>query len=472
MVNFFIGVGDGNRELLAAPAVLLPLEAPAAGLNLGAGDITKGVIQTGGALGTFIAADALELLVPVSFVDTGGAGSVIRADLLVLEGDVDSFSLTPIAVLIETIGITTSFDAGAIFAAPVLDGGLTLAVIPIPSADLFAELNDDKRPCLPWQVVRMNVGHIFDLTEDDGATFKIANNTPFVVSNLFNQDPDDPLLLLGGKRNYLGIILDDGMGGQAVRFRPPYAGEVIYNLDTANTQPESEQGTFQFNIETEVWVAHITFPQRALNATRAFSILDPDGIWDYYAEIVGLALSQHQYDTRRIGDLVDPARVPESFLPLLLRNFGADDIFADETFADQQEALRIFVALMKQKGTPESIVNALSLLGFKGHGSHVWAIPQGVPANDWTCKPFGFDNVSPDPALPATEFFPTSAVCIHINQPDGTEILKIGDGVKQTIAEFLVRNILPAHAFIRAFVTDINVGEDGINMTDSLTITP
>ena len=466
MVDYFIGVGDGNRELLAAPAVLEPVTGIAASLMLGQGDIFASSTLTGGSLALAQVADDYELTSSVAI-----EGSV-RVDISVLQGGTDSTVLQPFAFLIQALGITTSFGSGAIFGAPVLDGGLSLAVIPIPRVDLFAEQNDNKRPCLPWRVVRLNVGHVYDLTEDGGTTYKIPDNQPFVVSDDFQEDPDNPLLLLGGKRSYLGIILDDGMGGKAVRFRPPYRGEIIYNLDTSNPQDEDERGTYRYDADAGRWFAHRTHPQRALSATKAFDILDPDGIYDYLAELIGLTLAQHQYDTRRIGQLLDPARVPERFLPLLLRNFGADDIFADETFADQQEALRIFVALMKSKGTPSAIINALSLLGYVGHGSHVWAIPQGDPRVDWTCKPFGFDNVSPDPSMPTTEFFPTSGVCIHLNQFDGTEILKISDGVKQKVAEFLVRNILPAHTFIRAFATDVSVGSDDVDVSDSLTITP
>ena len=453
MTAYFIGLGDGNRQNNLPVATLVPLGGPEAGFKI------TGVTAPIATMTAAIKASFKATLTPIT--PTGTVTGTVKVSIKVLRGGIDSTVLAPVATLTQVIGLGTSIGAGALIITPLLLNGTKLATTPIPTADLFAE-QTGVRPSLPWQVVTRKVAHIFDLTEDGGATFKIVDNKPFVVASTFGDELDNPLLKLGARHNYIGIILLTATGTRAVRFRPPYDQEVIFDL--------SDGSTHRYDQTTDTWSSYVTLPQRALRGVKVFDALDPTRIYDYYANILGLMLAQLQYDTGRIQDLVDPARTPDSFLTLLLRNFGADVVFADAPAEDRHEVLRLFVALMKAKGTPAAISTAIGALGYVGHGSHVWAIPLGDPKKDWTTKPFGFDLVAP--TNPATDYYPTSGIAVHLNQQDGTPILKIDDAAKQKVAEFLVLNVIPASNWIRVFATDIPAGSDGATVSDTLTITP
>lgn len=214
----------------------------------------------------------------------------------------------------------------------------------------------------------------------------------------------------------------------------------------------------------ERWRPYTTQPQRNLDGQMVFQLLDPDGVYDYYAKLAGLCLSEWLYDTKRLADLSDPRTVPEPWIPLLGDNFG---LIGDTQYPpDRQRVfIRQFVELMRAKGIPQAIVDALTILGYTGYGTHVWVIPGGS-STDYIERPFGYD-VLPPPG----PYHPASQVAIHVSDEDGNPII-IDDGLRQTIGDFLMRFVLPAHVRVRYFVTDVPVGPvEEISISDSLSIT-
>lgn len=214
----------------------------------------------------------------------------------------------------------------------------------------------------------------------------------------------------------------------------------------------------------EEWEAYSSQPQRNLDGQVVFQVFDAAGVYDYYAKLAGACLAEWQYDTKRLADLADPRTVPEDLIPLLGDNFG---LVGDTDYPpDRQRVfIRQFVELMRKKGTPQAIVDALTILGYTGYGTHVWVIPGGS-STDLIERPFGYDLLPP-----AGPYHPASQVAIHINDEDGNPII-IDDGLRQTVGDFLMRFVLPAHVRVRYFVTDIPVGAsaEGVGVSDSLGI--
>lgn len=453
MVVYYIGQQDGNRELCIGTPVLEPLTAPARSTNFSnAGGSTTMVVPA-----TLLPTIAPTFLPKISGVTDGTPvflGNLKLTKLtLTASNVVDGFALLP-----GGFSILTSIQ-GAVFAVPFLLGSLPTQIIPIPTADFIGEQDDGRRPVLPWQVVLKDVQHLFELTEDGGTTYKVDDLQPFLVSDAFANDPDDLLMRAGGLAGYVGIVIDTP-SGKALRFRPPYAGETVVLV--------TDCSVWRWNAETASWDAHSTLPQRALNGLETFGALDALGIYDYYAKILGLMLAQLQYDTRRIQDLVDPVSCPDHMLSLLLYTFGADDFEFEETPESKRELLRTFIGIMQQKGTPAAIQNGLRALGFSGYGTHVWAKPTGDPL-DVIEKPFSYDQV--EPTNPATEYYPTSQVNIHLAERDGEPLLAIDDATKERVARFLRRNVLPAHVIIKWFVSDRQGAADRVTVSDSVSIT-
>lgn len=455
MTTYYIGQADGNLELCVGTAVLEPLQAPAFLTNF---------TNAGGSTTTVVPVTLLPTVAPLfhPFIDSSLTTLVaeivgsMTSGRLTLTSDIVCLSA---AVLPGAFSLLTSIQ-GAVYGVPLMLGSLPTQTIPIPTADLIGEQNDGRRPVFPWIVVLRNVSSIYELTEDGGTTYKVNDLEPFVVSDDFANDADDLLTRAGGLAGYLGIVLDTP-SGKAIRFRPPYAGEVVVL--------KTDMSVWRWSVDEAAWAPHTTLPQRALNGLEALQILDADRIYDYYAKVMGLVLAKSQYDSKRILDLVDPVSAPDEFLSLLLNNFGADDFEFEESPEGKRELLRTFLGIMQRKGTPLSITLALRSLGFSGYASHVWAKPLGDPL-DVIDKPFGYDQATPTNG--ATEYFPTSQINIHLAELDGDSILAIDSTTRERVARFLRRNVLPAHVFIKWFVSDRVLASDTVAITDLVGIAP
>lgn len=453
MVTYYIGQLDGDRELCEGSAVLLPLQAPAFFTNF---------TNAGGSTTLIANATLLPVVTPVFLPKISGVNEPAAVLLAALTGT--NLTLTADSVVAAFAVLSGGFSTltsiqGAVYIVPLLSGSLPTQIIPIPTPDFIGEQLDGRRPVLPWQVVKKDVWHLYDLTEDGGTTYKIDDLQPFLVADRFANDPNDLLTRAGGLAGYLGLVIDTP-SGKALRFRPPYAGETVVLVQ--------DSSIWRWNAETASWESHRTLPQRALDGTNAFPPFDADGIYDYYAKLMGLMLAQLQYDTRRIQDLVDPVTCPDQMLSLLLYTFGADDFEFEESPESKRELLRTFVGIMQQKGTPAAIQNGLRALGFSGYGTHVWAKPQGL-ATDVIEKPFGYDQS--DPSDPVAHYYPTSQINIHLAERDGEPLLVIDDTTKERVARFLRRNILPAHVAIKWFVSDRQGAADHVTVSDSVSIT-
>ena len=313
-----------------------------------------------------------------------------------------------------------------------------------------------RRPCFPAIVHIDGVSHVGDLQNLDGS-WRLATYKAFRVSSTFTPRAGDALTENGALPNAIGmrVVTDfngDGVTEEVLLFRPPQENEVIAIVHPLAV--EKWDGT--------AWTPYVTRPQRAHAGLRVFEALDPSGVYDYIAQILGLKEVKLSTDTSAILDFIDPKRCPANYLPLLAANFGAA-VGADQDEALQRETLLTWAPSMKLKGLPQAIEVALRNLGYSGHATHVWVRPSALGATTFQERPFTDSNEDP---TEETEFFPSSSVIIHLNNLDGTPLVVIDDTTKRTVAEYLKRHVLPAHVQIRGFATDHALATEGVVVTD------
>lgn len=476
MASFFIGNGDvpGN-ELLSASGTFFGnfIRSITTDRLLQAGTFLEWYFETSGGGGEFGEG-------PPHFPRVGGH-AVLSGALTKGGPAADNPQLTATASVTGSLIVSAVITNAELLAAGNLFGGLQIAVSivgEITAASflagdlivaLFPELSRDAiaqatgvRPCFPLLIYLDDVSHIGNLHEPDGVTPKLELNQAFRMAASYTAPPGEQLGLFGALPNSIGmrVLVDlegDGIEEEAILFRRPEENEVVALLDGTVEKYDAESGA---------WVAHTTLPQRALMGMRVFEILDPNGIYDYYAKLVGLKYHQLAYDTRKILDFIDPELCPIELLPLLASNFGAD-IDADQPEILQREILRSWVPLMQIKGLDQAVRVALRMLGFSGYATQIWIKPGGS-ATDFIEKPFNYSNEFPTPSDP-TVYHPAAQVAIHLNELDGTPFVVIDDSTKQKVATFLKMNVLPAHVRIRTFTTDIVVeAEDAVVASDAV----
>lgn len=362
-----------------------------------------------------------------------------------------------LATPVFLVGLTrlVLFLRESIIFAVLLDVDLRLVTYPQLTREFYA-LRDGVRPSFPWLVYGADVTHYSEIII--GSTYQKPINQPFLVSGDVDPSQDPILVQIGGKPNWIGMVLTQTVAGSpvtVVRFREPEPFEVIVRAETCEVLRWS--GT--------AWEAYSTLPERAMDGQLVLQLFDEEGIYEYYAKLVGLLLAEWQYDTEHLRTFTDPVTCPDDLVSLLADNFGL--AIVNETPVDQKrEFVRQFVLLQKEKGVDGAFRDALRVLGYTGYVNNVWVIPGGGPGA-YIEKPIGYDND------PASTYFPASQVSVHLNDIDGEPLVVIDDGIRADVADFLGRYLLPAHSRIRFFATDVPVtaSDESATVSDSLVIT-
>lgn len=358
----------------------------------------------------------------------------------------------------QVSGLTalTIFLTGEINAVAVVTGTTTSTVFPELDPEVLVNVLG-RRPCFPLLIYLDEVTHVGNLSVN--GAYVVDLYQAFLVSPDFLPIPGDFMTDRGALPNSIGMrvmtdVQGDGIEEEALLFRRPFENEVVCVKDGVEVLRWSETD--------QAWKPYRTTPQRALDGMRLFEVLDPDGIYDYVAKILGLKFWQLGRDTARIIDFIDPLLCPDQYVAILARNFGCP-VDADAPIEEQRESIIQWIPLMQLKGTEQSVAVALKSLGFMGYATQIWVTPGGA-ADAFQERPFNFDDSLPSGS--PTEFYPASQVAIHLNNLDGTPLLVIDDGTKQKVAKFLVENVLPAHVRIRTFTTDSLIGSERVAVDD------
>jgi hypothetical protein len=242
---------------------------------------------------------------------------------------------------------------------------------------------------------------------------------------------------LGGRPGWIGELVSDSFSGgsvQELRFRQPQDAEVVFDRES--------NSVLKWSVYAASWEPYRTLPQRALDYQQVFQLFDPDGIYDYYAEVLGLAYTKMMADTKGLWSLFNPDTADPEFLPHLAYTYGG--ISSGLTEGQLRTSIKRMLRTHRRKGLDLAIRDALLDIGYRGFANVVWVNPQNEQS--YVEHPIGhYDNNVSGP------FYPSSFIAVYLNELDGSYIPNFTLETKKQVAKHLKRTVLPAHTQIRYF---------------------
>ena len=425
-------------------------------------------------------------------------GEIVPA--VVMEGSTDFVmvgEIVPVVVLPGVVGVPR-FIVGEIAPVAVLTG--TFGEGFLYSAEIEATANligtiryvlgpgndpESRARALGYRSSHVLIVHAIETTHPDDLTAaNLQTGDSFLVSASYTGSPGDPFFDAGAKAGSVGLIAEDASATQFYIFREPIEKEVVWYV-----QRGSLIDVALYRWESEAWIKYTSMPQRALAAMRIFEQLDPDGVYDYYAKIMGSAYWEWSYDSEFLLNFIDPQKCPAEFLPELARQFGLA-VEHGEAEAVRRRRIELAIPEYKLKGLALAVFLRLRALGYIGYSHEIYVDPDasdnwwseidaptyikndiaargltgripsdsGEKGQDFIEVPHGYLSDAP------STYWPSSRVAVHINRSDGTPLLGLLaadiEAMKEEIAKQLVREVLPIHVDIRYYVTDAHVEDD------------
>lgn len=304
----------------------------------------------------------------------------------------------------------------------------------------------------------------------------VADGESFLVSSSYVPVSGDGLYQNGAHAGYVGTIF----GGVTI-YRPPDQHEVVWYVDLDSI----EHGLYRWN--GSVWQPYASMPQRALSGQQLFEQLDPDGVLDYWAKLVGGMSCQAGVDNRSLMDLFDADRCPEDYLGVFANQFGIKIPYILPVVYKRQR-LRTAIPENLVRGTAGSFVRRLAQLGYLGYVHEIWVNP--TAATNWYALADAPSGVKSDIAAKGltgdisptsgqkgqdwievehgssrdwpTTYWPSGGISVHLNRLNGDPLSAslpndTVSQIKQDIAADLA-DLIPASGYIRLFATDTTVG--------------
>ena len=171
---------------------------------------------------------------------------------------------------------------------------------------------------LPKLVIHSSVLGVGGLFESGNWIFD--DGQPFIIDPLYAMG--DQMVDYGAFPNAIGEMYSFDSSGLTVRlprFRRPKENEVV-GLDPANRGSHGGSGNLRW--DGTAWKEYRTLPQKALDAQGVFELFDVDGVYDYFAHLLGNLHVQHIEDTKEILNFLNPNQSPKEFLQYLAKSFG------------------------------------------------------------------------------------------------------------------------------------------------------
>lgn len=317
-----------------------------------------------------------------------------------------------------------------------------------------------------------------------GSLGEVPDGGNFLVAASYIGTPGDPFYEAGAAPNAIGTKVQPLFGAAYYVFRQPLTNETVWYVQGEQTY------RFQEDLDTGVssWVKYRTMPHRAADGMRLFDIFDPDGIYKYFAKVLGFVQTEMAYDNAVLLDQYDPDLASRFYLPELASNYGLTLDFQDD-LPVRRAKTRNAVSTYKQKGLDSGIRLRIRSLGYTGYANEIWVNPtdpgnyqspvlndNGSPSSSETGAgtayreyPHGYR--ADDPEVTADGYYPSSRIAVHLNDGSGLP-MAIDDTIKERVARELGIDVLPAFVDIRYFVTDVPVVEpEGVEVDDDLEIT-
>ena len=457
--------------------------------------ITGSTPGTGGITGALTLAAALRGLAP----GTGGAPGDVAASIFSLGvvGGIGGIPGMPggtltisgvasdAAAVTGSPGLSETVLSGLTIGTGVIDGDLVASEPVEASGEGYYEMTGI-RPALPFLVYALaSVGpaDLVGLMPADGGSF--------LVSMAFVGGSGDPYFEAGAAPGYVGTQVVPDNGPPYFIFRPPVTNEVVWYVPTGSKANRGQ--TYWYNAPqvpgqvpgSPVWSLYRTMPERALAGTAVFTIFDPDGIYAYYARILGAISYQLGYDNNVLLNQFDPSLVSHFYLSSLAQQYGLT-LNNNDTLQVQREKTANAVQTVKLKGLGAGIVLLLKSLGYVGYGNEVWINPTNIDnfqsayvnpddspssgptgaGTDYKEYPHGYRRDDP---THTDGYFPSSRLSIHLNDAGGNPIA-ITPALQTYIAGELGA-LIPVFVDIRTWATDVAAVPDGEGVVVSDTVT-
>lgn len=212
----------------------------------------------------------------------------------------------------------------------------------------------------------------------------VPSNRSFLVAPDFIPTPGDLFSDNGAGPNYIGTkVVNPSTNVATLAFRAPLQNEVVWSV------PDSKLYRFETNFVSGVssWKLYRSAPQRFFDGQVVFSILDPDGIYDYLGQLLGAAQYEWSYDLDVLQQQNDPRACSHFFLAFLASQFGLTLDFSDPIEVRRAKTASA-VPAFKFKGTEKGVEIRLRDLGYIGYARELWANP-GDPTCSITDSAFG-----------------------------------------------------------------------------------
>ena len=274
--------------------------------------------------------------------------------------------LTPTAVLLGTISTSGELPNILIVEAELL-GVLRVITSGIDREGRARELG--YRPSTPLLVYSLDAE-----APADTIAAVVPVDGYFLVSPTFDFLLGGTFAEAGARQDYIGQRKVPDTGPDFFIFRAPEAWEPVWYVDNTGDEPFARDF---YRYEHDTWLRYRTKPQRSLDATRAFDILDPDGVYDYYARVVAACLVQWAYDNEYLLRFSDPNLCPLEFLPLLAANYGMT-FTEEDTEQARRQKLKSAVPSYKLKGLGLAVAIRLNALGYSGYSHEIRVKPEAV----------------------------------------------------------------------------------------------
>jgi hypothetical protein len=186
----------------------------------------------------------------------------------------------------------------------------------------------------------------------------------------------------GATPGALAIVNTDAYGAPYV-FRATRVGDVVCRPDASLLRFEEvrrpDPATSE-NIVTCEWVVYRSPPQRALDGMTVFDMFDPDGVFDYYARLVGSVLAQLQITNRDMAHWRDPQKIPAEYLDIAAASLGAK-FYPDDPERLRRLKVEAAVPASRLRGTDPAYTLKLRHLGYLGYATESW---QRQSMNQWS----------------------------------------------------------------------------------------
>lgn len=273
------------------------------------------------------------------------------------------------------------------------------------------------------------------------------DNGSFLVAATYMPSLGDGMAEFGALPGYVGTFVVRAGIPDGWAYRPPLYREVVWAVDPT-IATGSAHNIHLRRWDGDRWQVYRSLPQRSFDGQYVFQIADPDGFWDYFAELLGGMHAQTAFDCYGVASLLSLEMTPGDYLASAARQFGVYDLPNATDDGDRNLTARRFwakdgVEANRERGQPSGIARKLRALGYDGYLLEAWIDPAHP-----TTRLYQAHGSTP----PSSPYVLSNFVQVVVNRFDGSPVYG-GAAERASIAK-AVQTVLPAQTLIDGFGTE------------------